>query len=150
MTTKNAIAPTSIAGSCPLETGWRISSRGLTEIQRKITHAASIDTMYWPTLKRTRQAGLPEWTSWIAEATHWAMSAGPRPPMSSSASANAADRVSSSSLPRRGIRIGSISPSSTPADMIAKGSGSCAIQPNRACGATSAARATPATKTVAQ
>ena len=91
---------------------------------RIAAQAATIESVYWPTLKRTRHAGLPEWMSWRIEATLWAMSAGPRPPTRSMAIANDAESVSSSSSPRRGILIGSISPSTTPPVSTAKVKGS--------------------------
>ncbi len=76
--------------------------------------AAAIASVYWPALKRIRHHGLPAWRSWITDAAAWAISAGARPPASSSASANEPESVISSSLPRRGILIGIISPSRTP------------------------------------
>ncbi len=77
--------------------------------------AAISASVYWPRLKRDRQPTLPEATSWMTDPIPCAISAGPRPPASSSAIEKAVESVSISSLPRRGIFTGSISPSSTPA-----------------------------------
>jgi hypothetical protein len=77
--------------------------------------AAISAIVYWPRLNRDRHPTLPEATSWITEPMPCAISAGPMPPARSSAIEKAVESVSISSLPRRGIFTGSISPRSTPA-----------------------------------
>ena len=82
---------------------------------RMTKNAATIESVYWPRLKRALQKGLRATESWTIEAAPWAMIAGPRPPARSRAIENEVERTISPSLSRRGILTGSISPIITPA-----------------------------------
>src|SRR5450631_3133816 len=123
-TAKKTAALSRTTGNSPVLIGCGDAMWGASVNARRTIRAAAIESVYWPTLNRTRHHGLPASKSWITEANAWVIRAGHGPPTSSSANENDVERVISSSLPRRGILTGSSSHSTTPEARNANATGS--------------------------